>query len=446
MINFLLACGQTATTAATAGNGCYDWPVIKQIIIFFGWIVEYIYKFLDLIGIPNIGLVIIIFTLLIKFCLLPLTIKQQKFSKLQAIMQPELSAIQAKYKGRKDNESMQAMQAEQKAVYAKYGVSQTGGCLQTVVQMPILIALYGALRKLPLLIPALTVPLTKIVELIGKSGADISDAGVGLSAEATLDTQITVLYSLPIKGWNALMEALNNANATIASEVDALHQEVVSINSFLGIDLSQKAWDLVKGGGIGIVAIILPIIAGGAQWLSVKITQVKKKDGTVTQPGSTEATMNSMSLMMPLFSVFICFTLPAGLGIYWAFSSLFQLVLQIFINRHYRKIDMDVFVAENLKKAEEKAKKKREKKGVKGSVISAAANTSTKNIDTPKAIDNPNSLAAKANVDVSEGTTTKTPPPANSLAAKAAMVAQYNEEHGEVMSDEDEKGRRRYKK
>ena len=115
MFNFLLACGQNA--AASTG-GCYDWPVIKQIVIFFGWIIEYIYKFFDMIGIANIGLVIIAFTLLIKLCLLPLTIKQQKFSKLTNIMQPELNAIRVKYTGRKDTESMQAMQDEQKAVYA----------------------------------------------------------------------------------------------------------------------------------------------------------------------------------------------------------------------------------------------------------------------------------------------------------------------------------------
>ena len=80
-----MACGTAATTASIAGNGCYDWPVIKQIIWVFGFVMEYIFKFFDLIGIGNVGLVIIVFTLIIKFVLLPLTIKQQKFSKISTV-------------------------------------------------------------------------------------------------------------------------------------------------------------------------------------------------------------------------------------------------------------------------------------------------------------------------------------------------------------------------
>ena len=95
---------------------------------------------------------IIIFTLIIKFVMLPLTIKQQKFTKLNSVMQPELSAIQKKYQGQRDQYSMQAMQAENKAVYAKYGVSQTGGCLQSFIAFPFLIAMYGALRNIPIAI------------------------------------------------------------------------------------------------------------------------------------------------------------------------------------------------------------------------------------------------------------------------------------------------------
>ena len=197
MINFLVAAGGCAGSAAT--GGCYDWPVIKQIIILFGWVLEYIYKFFDMIGIANIGLVIIVFTLIVKFVLLPLTIKQQKFSKLSSIMQPELRAIQKKYEGRRDNYSMQMMKEETKAVYAKYGVSQVGGCLQTFIQMPVIIALYGAIRQLPYLIDALSIPLGKIVTILNNSGMDFSTIAKGLG-DATVDanTQMTILYSLPM--------------------------------------------------------------------------------------------------------------------------------------------------------------------------------------------------------------------------------------------------------
>ena len=455
MFNFLLACGQTTAGAA---NGCYDWPVIKQIVIFFGWILEYIYKFFDMIGIPNLGLVIIVFTLLIKCVLLPLTIKQQKFAKLQNIMQPELKEIQEKYKGRRDNYSMQAMQDEQKAVYAKYGVSQLGGCLQTGIQMPLLIAMYGALRQLPLIIDKLFDPLSKIVDLLNKSGIDFAGANISTvlgNPEVALNTQITQLYALPIKGWTALTDAITAVNPQMAAQVTDLHGQMVAANSFLGFDLSQTPWNLVKAGGIGIISIILPLIAGFAQWLSFKLTQAKGQDITsaAANSGNPMASMNAMGYVMPLFSVFICFTLNAGLGVYWAASSVFQVILQILINRKYRKMDMKKFVEENIAKAEAKEKRKQEKKKrVQSGVISQAANTNTKNIDNDAPSNNPNSIAGIANMNTADAESApKKAPAPDSLAAKAAMVAQYNLEHGDDPSDDTVitqtgKKRRKYKK
>ena len=108
-----------------------------------------IFEVINFIGIPNIGLSIILFTIVVYLMMLPLTIKQQKFSKLSAKMNPELQAIQAKYKNRKDNESAMQMNAETQAVYAKYGVSPTGSCVQLLIQMPILLALYQVISKIP---------------------------------------------------------------------------------------------------------------------------------------------------------------------------------------------------------------------------------------------------------------------------------------------------------
>ena len=119
-----------------------DGALLGPISRLLGFIMEGIFNVLDAIGIPNIGLSIIIFTVVIYLLLMPLTIKQQKFSKLSAKMSPELQAIQKKYKNRKDNESMMAMNQETQAVYAKYGVSPTGSCVQLIIQMPILFALY----------------------------------------------------------------------------------------------------------------------------------------------------------------------------------------------------------------------------------------------------------------------------------------------------------------
>lgn len=98
----------------------------------------------------------VLFTIIVKLCMLPLSIKQQKLTKLNAVMSPEIKAINAKYKDKKnDQNAMMKMQEETKAVYEKYGVSQMGGCVQMLIQMPILFALYQVFRFIPLYISQL---------------------------------------------------------------------------------------------------------------------------------------------------------------------------------------------------------------------------------------------------------------------------------------------------
>lgn len=434
MYNFLLACGGAAQTAA-AGDGCYDWPVIKQIVWLFSEALGLLYKFLDLIGIANIGLVIIIFTLVIKFIVLPLTIQQQKFTKLQNVMQPELRAVQNKYKGQKDQYSMQAMQAETKAVYAKYGVSQTGGCLQSFIQFPVLIALYGALRNIPTAIDKIAATLEPVATAIINGGDALRESLIAekLTTLNTVDHTLLIknLYSLPQTGWEKL--------ASLGIDTST-HETFVKLNSFCGWDISQSPWNLVKDGFtgagkvIGIIAVLIPLLAGFSQWLSFKLTQTK--ESAAAQGDQMAQTSKMMGLVMPLFSVYICFTLNTGLGIYWCMSSFFQVVLQILINRHYRRIDMDEFIKKNIEKAAAKAKNKREKEGVAGSTISNAANISTKNMPAQR----PMSIKDIANMKVDDTAVTRTPAK-GSLAAKAAMVQEYNNAHLE-----DSNARKKYKK
>ena len=435
MINFMVAC---ASAGASTSGGCYDWPVIKQIIILFGYAVEYIYKFLELIGLPNLGLCIILLTIVVKLILLPLTVKQQRFTKLSSYAQPEIKAIQAKYQGKRDNYSMQAMQEETKAVYAKYGISQTAGCLQSFIQFPIIIALYGVIRNIPIYVDSFYQYYANVVNTIGDTVVNTVPGLQGWTAELADTDKVTLLCSLPAKSWNALMELFTNGNLTTIQDNYA---EITKLNTFLGINLGDTPWNLVVGGGIGIIAILIPIISGLSQWLSVKLSQASTQATGGQDP--TAASMKTMNLMMPLISVFFCFTLNASIGLYWCVSSLFQVLLQILINKHYRKVDMDEFIKANMEKAEEKAKRKREKKGVSGSALSRAANTSTKNMQSQA----PRTLADKAKVDVTGSSkTTNTPPPANSLAAKAGLVQKYNEEHGVDVDETTGTARKKYKK
>ena len=434
MFNFLVACASASTTTS---GGCYDWPVIKQIIMLFGYVVEYIYKFLELIGIPNLGLCIILLTIIVKCVLLPLTIKQQRFTKLSSYAQPELRAIQAKYQGRRDNYSMQAMQEETKAVYAKYGISQTSGCIQSFIQFPIIIALYGAIRNIPLYIDSFHTYYQNIVNTIGTT--DISSVSNTLANWGTLNDadKVTMLYSLPTKSWNDLMGLFSGDSL---NAIQTNYNEIHKLHSFLGLDLGETPWNLMIAGAV--FAVLIPLLSGFFQWLSVKLTQAAGSAGQAAQD-SMGASMKTMNLMMPLISVFFCFTLPSSIGLYWCISSLFQVVLQIFINRHYRNVDMDEFVKQNMERAEEKAKRKREKKGVSGTALSQAANTSTKNIQSQA----PMSIKDKANINTgASAKTSAAPPPANSLAARAGLVKKFNEEQGVEVDSETGTSRRKYKK
>ena len=98
-------------------------------------------------GIQNLGLCIIIFSIIIYALMTPLQVKQQKFSKLSSVMQPELQKIQKKYKDKKDQASVQKMQEETQLVYQKYGVSPTGSCVQLLIQFPVLMALWQVIYK-----------------------------------------------------------------------------------------------------------------------------------------------------------------------------------------------------------------------------------------------------------------------------------------------------------
>ena len=183
-------------------------PIIGWIGSVLGWIINAIYSLLELIGIPNIGLSIILFTLVIYLFMTPLQIKQQKFSKMNAIMQPEIQRIQKKYKGKKDQDSVMKQNEEITAVYQKYGVSPTGSCVQLLIQMPILLALYQVIYHIPGYITgvreAFTGLATKIIsvdgfsDIISKFLTDnkISMYGITPNMTFTKETTIDFLYKL----------------------------------------------------------------------------------------------------------------------------------------------------------------------------------------------------------------------------------------------------------
>ena len=203
----------------TAYNGAILGPIAKVL----GWVMNGIYALMSMIGIENVGLSIIIFTIVIYAILFPLTYKQQKFSKLSQKMQPELQAIQKKYNGKKDQASMMAMQEETQAVYEKYGVSMMGSCVQMLIQMPLLFALYRVFLNVPAYVSGVKNNFSTLVDgIMATSGYQdkmtqlVTDLRVMTTPAADFTVSdptalsnsiVDVLYKMNSAGWENLKSA-----------------------------------------------------------------------------------------------------------------------------------------------------------------------------------------------------------------------------------------------
>jgi len=353
--------------------------IIGPVAELIGIIMNGIFYVLSTIGLPNVGLAIIIMTILIYMAMLPLTIRQQKFSKLQRKMQPEISKIQKKYKGRTDNASVAAQQEEIKQVYDKYGVSATGSCVQLLIQMPILFALYRVFYNIPAYLPLVKEAFSPLVDNLYKldpTGAiltaqnsdgkyifsSVSQFARNFSSEAFTSGDTTyiknvfidVLNKFQAADWKLLTEKASSLSGDIATTTAKLNQ----YNNFLGISIAESPSNLMRQGGIMIVvALIIPFLAAFTQWLNVKL--MPQADTSANDQAAN--TMKSMNIMMPIMSAVFCFSLPSGMGLYWIIGAVVRIVQQIFINKHIDKMDIDGMIEKNSEKAKEKAEKRKEK-------------------------------------------------------------------------------------
>ena len=425
----------------------YPGSILGPIAKLLGMLMDWIYSGIsDITGgrVESVVLSIVIITIIIYMCLLPLTIKQQKFSKLSQKMQPEMQAIQAKYKDKKDQASMMAMQEETQLLYQKYGISPMGSCVQILIQMPILFALYRVFYNIPAYLSGVKGSFTGLVDsiqqtsgyqdtlvslmekynVVTSSGLNASNAASKL-ADASGDTLsnyiIDILYKLPSKGWDALMDG--KFFDGIQSAVEKTHDALLHFNYFLGLNISDTPWYIIKSNFTDkpdkwllfvILALLIPVLSYLTQMLNIKLMPqaTNGNDQMANQ-------MKMMNLMMPLMSLFICFTVPVGLGIYWICSALVRGIQQFFVNRHIENLDLEAVMAKN----EEKAKKKREKMGLSEDYIKKAAQIKTKSIDSKANV----SASADTEEKLAKAAEYKANAKAGSLASKANMVKEFNE-------------------
>ena len=344
-----------------------NWPIVGQLCWLLGKVMNFIYTILDS-ALPGdnglVGLSIILYTIFVYTLMIPLTIKQQRSQKMTSVMNPELQAIQKKYRNKKDQASMMKQQEEMQQVYDKYGTSMMGGCLPLLVQFPLLLALYP------------------------------------------------VIYN--IQGY---VPAIKDAPATV--------------NRFLTIpDLTIAPITMIKNSGdygiapalVIITAILLPVLSGATQYLSVKISQAISGQ-ELDKDNPMASTMNTMNVTMPLFSVFMVFSLPTGIGLYWVVSAVVRIIQQVIINKHLAKISVEELIERN----KEKAEKKRQKRGEKAERINAMAQANTRSIkdSANRSVSGMSEKEKEKKVEQARTSAENAKP--GSLAAKANMVKKYNE-------------------
>ena len=421
----------------TKSNGMIIGPIASLL----GMFMNGIFFVLNKIGIPNIGLAIIIMTILIYMAMLPLTIKQQKFSKLQRKMQPELNKINKKYEGRKDPESMERQQAEIKEVYGKYGVSATGSCVQLIIQMPILLALYRVFYNIPAYVPMVKRVFFPLVdELIAANAGDYLKATTAARffqkqfenesylngvTEYVQNTFIDVLNKFNSADWTALTENFADLKSDIANTVTSLTR----YNSFLGLNMANSPSSLFKEAMqsktyiLVIVALIIPVLAAVTQYLNVALMpQPESQDGN----DQMNNTMKSMNVMMPVMSAFFCWSLPNGMGLYWITGAVIRCIQQVVINKQIDKMDIDAMVEKNLEKMKEKEAKegKKDKNRVSSSTMNTYSSMNTRRMKDKSSTSVSSDSERKAQqARQTNGKKYKS----GSLAAKANMVSSFND-------------------
>ena len=398
-----------------------------------GYVMSGIFAILVAINIPNIGLAIILFTIVIYMLMFPLTYRQQKFSRMTPLMNPELNAIRDKYKGKQDQVSMQRMNEETQMVYAKYGVNPAGSCVQLVIQMLILFPLYRVIMNVPAYVSQVKDVFTSLAgQLLTTSGAEEYLKEIATSIQATTITKsftentiIDTLYKFRPANWTGLAEQFPELGSVISST----QKTIGGMNNFLGLDIANTPMNIVREHAsvwLVIAAILVPVLAAFTQWISVKLSMA----GSSQPEGSDQiaGTMKTMNNVMPLMSAFFCLTLPVGMGIYWIMSAVVRTVQTWFINKHLEKVDM----TELLKKNMEKNKKKMEKKGgVTASQITQNAAINTKNIENrlQTRLERAKKLTKEVGNISDEAVQKKKDYRPGSLAEKANMVSLYNESH-----------------
>ena len=278
----------------------------------FGLLLLWLY---NLVG--NYGIAIFLFALIVKIIMLPFQMKTKKSMMRMAALNPQIQELQKRHEG-----NPKKLQEETAKLYKEEKVNPMFGCLWSLIPYPILLALYRAIRF----------PLTTMMgvskDLLAEGGAilnKLTELGFVASGKSTAYLQLEQ------------SEFISNHFADFAG----LSDKLVNIDySFLGLNMGSTPKVFFWKDGLTWLSIglfLIPIVSALLSWLQMKLSQ-KTNPAPATQNAQQATSMKTMNLMMPLISLWIGFSMPAALGMYWIFTSALAIVQELVLNKYYGKL------------------------------------------------------------------------------------------------------------
>ena len=304
----------------------------------FGWLLNVLYELTT-----NYGVAVIIFAIIVKLVLTPMSAKGKKSMMKMSRLSPELQKLQEKYA-----DDQQKLQQATQELYKKEGVSTCGGCLWSFLPLLVLFPLYTVIRQ------PIVYMLGETAENADKIVKAIQTAAPELFSQNTYYAQMTAARHIP--------DFINEVTAAVPG-ISADTLAGVNFN-FLGVDLGQLpqfnifAWEVYDWATIGL--FLIPVLSAGSQVLSMLINQkmnnsvVTNEKGIQDEETAKKSQQNqstkTMMWMMPIMSLWIGFTVPCALSLYWLISGVVSTISDVIMTKHYRKI-YDAEDAVRLKKA-----------------------------------------------------------------------------------------------
>ena len=289
----------------------------------FAWLMLRLY---DWTG--NYGLSIILFALAVNLILLPFMAKSKKSTMRTTRLQPMIQELQTRHAG-----NQQKLNEEMQKLYREEGINPMSGCLWSLIPFPILIALYSVIRQ----------PLTRMMFIAEEAAAALQDFFIN-KGWYVVPAKADAYYEIKLAGivhehWSELQEAIAAGEGAL-SGFDFTRLKDIDF-SFWGMDLGSvpdwKFWTFdFSSAKIWLPALglfLIPVISTLLSWLQMKVGNMSNPQ----QDAQAEASMKSMTLMMPLMSLWFCFIMPAAMGVYWIANSVFGMVRDYFLTKIFKK-------------------------------------------------------------------------------------------------------------